>query len=110
VNLKLAGDGYGFERQTTSDEKGRFEMKGIPPGSYVISVYQREKGNDVYESRGQQRVEVSSANIDSIVISAGGGASFQGRVTLDGAISPKLDRIGTSAMWTTTSNHAVALE
>ncbi len=94
VSLKLAGDDYGLDRQTTSDEKGRFELKGIPPGSYVISVYQREEGNDVYESRGQQRVEVSGANIDSIVISVGGGTSFQGRVTLDGASSPKLDRIG----------------
>jgi protocatechuate 3,4-dioxygenase beta subunit len=94
VSLKLAGDDYGLDRQTTSDEKGRFELKGIPPGSYVIFVYQRDEGENVYGPRGQQKVEVSGENIDSIVISLGGGTSFQGRVTVEGANSPLLDRIG----------------
>jgi protocatechuate 3,4-dioxygenase beta subunit len=94
VSLKLAGDDYGQDRQTSSDEKGRFELKGIPPGSYVIFVYQREEGENAYGPRGQQKVEVNGENIDSIVISLGGGTSFQGRVTVEGASSPKLERIG----------------
>ena len=93
VNLKLAGDDYGFERQVITDEKGRFNLKGIPPGSYVILVYQRGDSGP-YEARGQQRVEVSGENIDSITISVVGGINFQGRVTVDGASSPRLDRIG----------------
>jgi protocatechuate 3,4-dioxygenase beta subunit len=94
VNLKLAADDYGIDRQTTTDETGSFELKGIPPGSYVISVYQRDEGNSVYEPRGQQRVEVSGENIDSVTILVGGGTSVQGRVTVEGGSSPKLDRIG----------------
>ena len=93
MNLKLAGDDYGFERQVITDEKGRFNLKGIPPGSYVILVYQRGDSGP-YEARGQQRVEVSGENIDSITISVVGGINFQGRVTVDGASSPRLDRIG----------------
>jgi len=94
VNLKLAADDYGIDRQTTTDEKGSFELKGVPPGSCVISLYQRDEGNGVYEPQGQQRVEVSGENIDSVTILVGGGTSFQGRVTVEGASSPKLDRIG----------------
>jgi hypothetical protein len=94
VNLKLAADDFGIDRQTTTDEKGSFELKGVPPGSYVIFAYQRDEENGVYEARGQQKVEVSDENIDSITISLGGGTSFQGRVTVEGASSPKLDRIG----------------
>ncbi len=94
VNLKLAGvDDYGFERQTRTDEKGRFELKGVPPGSYVIFVFQRDEENGPFEPHGQQKVEVSGVNIDSIVISVGRGTSLQGRVTVDGANSPRLERI-----------------
>jgi hypothetical protein len=94
LSLRLAGDDYGMDRQATTDEKGSFELKGVPPGSYVIFAYQRDEGNGVYYAQGQQKVEVSDENLDSITISVGGGFSFQGRVTVDGASSPKLDRIG----------------
>ena len=87
-------DDYGFERQTRTDEKGRFELKGVSPGSYVIFVFQRDEENGPFEAHGQQKVEVSGANIDSIVISVGSGTSLQGRVTVDGANSPRLERIG----------------
>jgi hypothetical protein len=94
VSLKLGGDDYGLDRQATTDDKGRFEMKGIPPGGYFIFVYQRDEGNSVYQPRGQQKLEVSGENIDSIIISLGGGTSFQGRVTVEGASSTRLDGIG----------------
>jgi hypothetical protein len=32
-------DDSGIPRQETTDEKGAFKLKGIAPGSYVISVY-----------------------------------------------------------------------
>ena len=55
VSLKLAGDDYGLDRQTTSDEKGRFELKGIPPGSYVIFVYQKETKGRTLTGHGDSR-------------------------------------------------------
>ena len=87
-------DDSGIDRQDTTDEKGSFKMKGVPPGSYVIAAYTRDDGEGVYEPRGQQKIEVSGENIDSLIISLGGGTSFQGRVTVAGAGSPVLDRIG----------------
>jgi len=89
-------DDSGIDRQDTTDEKGTFRLKGVPPGSYVIAAYQRDEGEGVYEPRGQQKIEVSGENIDSVTISLGGGTSFQGRVTVAGGGSPTLDRIGIS--------------
>jgi hypothetical protein len=86
-----AGD-YGFERQDTTDEKGNFRLKGIPPGSYVVFVYQRGEGY-VYEARGQQKIEVGGESIESLTISLGGGTTFHGRVTVAGPGSPKFEHV-----------------
>ena len=93
VSLKLLGDDYGIDRNASTDDKGRFELKGIPPGSYKISAFLKNESDGGYEIRGQQTVEVSGSNIDSIVISVAGGTSLQGRITVDGTISPRLEGI-----------------
>jgi hypothetical protein len=49
---------------------------------------------EVYEPRGQQKIEVSGENINSLTITLDGGTSFQGRVTVAGAGSPALDQMG----------------
>lgn len=84
----------GTDRQTTTDEKGNFRLKGVPPGSYVIVAYQRAGGSGVYEQSGRQKIEVGSENIDSLTVSLGGGVSFKGRVTVVGGASPALSQIG----------------
>lgn len=95
VRLGYAGEyDSGGERQTTTDEKGRFEIEGVPPGTYLISALQKRDANGIYEIRGQQKVEVNGENVDSLVISIGAGSSLQGRITVEGASSPKLERIG----------------
>ena len=55
VNLKLAADDFGIDRQTTTDEKGSFELKGVPPGSYVIFAYQRDEGKRRLRGTGTAR-------------------------------------------------------
>jgi hypothetical protein len=93
VSLTQAGvDDSGIDRQDTTDEKGAFRIRGVPPGSYVIAVLQDE-GESVYALRGRQKIEVSDESIDSIAIALGDGLSLQGRVTAAGAGSPALDRI-----------------
>jgi hypothetical protein len=87
------GDNSGVERQDTPDEKGKFRLRGVPPGSYVIVVYQRSE-NNVYESGARQKVEVGREGIESLTISLGGGASFRGRVTATDPGPVELDRIG----------------
>jgi hypothetical protein len=95
MQLEQSGvDDYGTDRQATTDEKGNFRLKGVPPGSYVIAAYQQNEG-EVYEARGRQKIEVGSENIDSLTISLG-GISIQGRVTVAGANTLTLDwlRVG----------------
>ena len=91
--MQRGADISASDRQDTTDETGAFNFKGVPSGSYVISVYAREEGGDVYEVRGRQKVEVSGENIDSLTISLGGGTNLQGRITVDGAGSPAWDGI-----------------
>jgi hypothetical protein len=91
VHLEQAG-AEDLERQATTDEKGNFKLKGVPPGSYVIVVYQRGEG-EVYETTARQKIEVGNENIDSLTVSLSGGASFEGRVTVAGSGSATLDRI-----------------
>jgi protocatechuate 3,4-dioxygenase beta subunit len=94
VELTQSGidDSSGIELRDTTDEKGAFRIKGVPPGSYTIAVFQKDEG-EVYEPWAQQKVEVNGENIDSLSISLGAAASFQGRVTVAGAGSPALDQI-----------------
>ena len=91
VHLEQAGV-EDLERQATTDEKGNFRLKGVPPGSYVIVVYQRGEW-EVYETTARQKIEVGNENIDSLTVSLSGGASFEGRVTVAGSGSVTLDRI-----------------
>jgi len=86
-------DNYGADRGTSTDEKGNFRLKGIAPGPYVVTAYQRDGGSGDYEQRGRQKIEVAGENIDSLTIPLGGGASFRGRVTVAGAGSVPFDRI-----------------
>jgi Carboxypeptidase regulatory-like domain len=93
VELEQSGvDDIGIERQDTSDEKGAFRIKGVPPGSYTIAVLEEEEAG-FYESRGKQKLEVNGENIDSLIISPSAGASFEGRVTVAGAGPPALDQL-----------------
>ncbi len=91
--VPLGADAVGLNRQDRCDDKGTFRLKGIPPGSYVVGAYEQDEGEEGYELQGQQKVEVSGENIDSLVISLGAGTTFQGRVTVAGAGSPALDRM-----------------
>ncbi len=62
---------------TSTDSKGEFSIKGVPPGSYYISTGTYERGN-VHNTR--RRIEVGESNVGSIVLSLSGGATIHGRV------------------------------
>ena len=94
VNLAPSGeDDFGSRYNNVTDENGNFRLKGIPPGSYVIVVYQLEEGNN-YEAHTRQKVEVGGENIESLNISLSSSTNFQGRVTVAGPGSVTLDQIG----------------
>lgn len=80
------------DHQDTTDEKGNFRLRGVPPGSYVFVVYQRGDG-DTYGPSAWQKVEIGDENIDSLTVFLGGGTNFQGRVSVAGLGSVRLDRM-----------------
>jgi protocatechuate 3,4-dioxygenase beta subunit len=91
--ILVGGEDSWTQREAATDEKGRFELKGVSPGSYLIVAFQSGEDN-AYGARGQQKLEVNGENIDGVSIFVGGGITLQGRVTVDGASPLKLDRIG----------------
>src|SRR5947208_16642802 len=76
-------DDFGASRQSRTDEKGIFKLKGIPPGSCVIVAYEEREG--VMTGQARQKVEIGGESIESLTISLGSVATFQGRVTVSGS-------------------------
>jgi Carboxypeptidase regulatory-like domain len=100
INLESTGMGEGAwddQSSTNSDGQGNFRLKGVPPGSYTIVANTRAEGNKYYQ--GRQKVEVGSENIDSLVVSVGGGTSLRGRVTVAGPGSVALDQTYVVPIW-----------
>jgi protocatechuate 3,4-dioxygenase beta subunit len=68
---------WGDELNANTDAKGGFNIKGVPPGSYVLSAYQLDEDS---RHTAQQKLEVGNDNIDSVVIAFGKGATMRGRI------------------------------
>lgn len=73
-----------------TDSKGEFSIKGVPPGSYILSASQSEQGRHYHA---QQKVEVGEEKIDSIVIAIGRGAKLQGRIIASDSGPVTLNRV-----------------
>jgi hypothetical protein len=84
IQMEPLGDYYGVEPRGTTDEKGNFRLKGVPPGSYMIMVFQQGDRDGIFEAHGRQKLEVAGENIESLTIVVGRGASVRGRVVVDG--------------------------
>jgi 5-hydroxyisourate hydrolase-like protein (transthyretin family) len=98
VSISLAeneADGYSSVRDTSTDAKGNFTLKSIPPGRYLLLAYQNghEEGDERNAYHAQQNLEVGSDNIDSIALTLGGGAKLAGRITVVGPGTVKRDRL-----------------
>jgi protocatechuate 3,4-dioxygenase beta subunit len=90
LSVPEVGDDWGEELSAGSDAKGEFTIKGVPPGSYILSGQQHD-GDKHYMAR--QKVEVGNDNIASIVIAFGKGRTINGRVVTASPGASALDRI-----------------
>ena len=68
------------------DDKGNFTIRGVPPGNYTLWANGRGNGDKSYQ--GRQKLDIGTDNIDSLVITLGGGATIRGRVIAVGMGSP----------------------
>ena len=99
VTLYMEGEGgMGSRLESSIDEKGNFRIKGVPPGSYVLTAHQRSEAGEVFEAHARQKLEVGGENIESLTIALGGGVNFEGRVRAEGGEPVKVDRLGIGLM------------
>jgi hypothetical protein len=92
VMLQLSGvNDAAPSRNDMTDDKGNFKMKGVPPGTYVITAFGVREG--IMTGQGRQKIEVGTENVESVIISLGGGTTFQGRITVAGPRSVTFDRL-----------------
>jgi hypothetical protein len=73
-----------------TDAKGEFSIKGVPPGSYILSARQHDQ-DKLYVTR--QKLEVGEEKLDSVIIAFGRGTNITGRVRAGSPGSNALERI-----------------
>jgi protocatechuate 3,4-dioxygenase beta subunit len=76
-----AGD-FASALSGTTDEKGEFIIKGVAPGSYVVSAQQR---TDNRRDTAHQKLDVGESNLENVVLSFGAGITINGRITATGS-------------------------
>jgi hypothetical protein len=71
-------------RTTTLNADGDFEMRRVPPGSYLVTAQQGES------LQGSVPVEVSSRDIEGLRIALSQGGEVKGQFTAEGGKNPNL--------------------
>ena len=71
-----------FHRFNSVDRRtGTFEMKGVQPGSYVLTAMTRRGRERLYA---RQDIEVGGTNVEGVVLVLGPGIKLSGSVELEG--------------------------
>ena len=71
---------------TNTGAKGEFTIKGVPPGSYILTAQREEEGRRQFA---QQKLEVGNENTDSVLLAFNQGATIRGRIVSVGASLPE---------------------
>ncbi len=66
---------------TAVNGDGTFEIRGVAPGSYILTATAKQPSTPVYTAR--MRVEVGDTDLGNIVIAVRPGVSISGRVVVD---------------------------
>jgi hypothetical protein len=67
-----------FAVATNVDESGEFDLKGVPPGSYILSSRMGEANQPL---EGRTRVDVANADVSNIVVELRPGIEVRGRIS-----------------------------
>jgi hypothetical protein len=85
-----AGTNYGA---VVRDTTGNFELRGVPPGSYVLYANLNDGGH-FYP--GRALVDVGNSNVDGLTVVVGSGVTLHGRVRLSPGAELDLSHLGVS--------------
>jgi len=86
-------DDWSDELGSSTDSKGEFSIKGVPPGSYVLSAQQHDQEKR-YMTR--MKLDVGNEKVDSLTISFGRGTTISGRIVLADSRATGVDRMHVS--------------
>jgi protocatechuate 3,4-dioxygenase beta subunit len=79
--------------QASTDPKGAFEIRGVPPGSYVLIGEQFGNGDQDKTMRGRTSLEVGDTNVSDVEVAVGPGSAVSGHVRLEGKTSTDLSKL-----------------
>lgn len=82
--------------QAATDAKGIFEIRGVPPGSYVLVAEQFGNGEAEKVMRGYTTVDVGDVNLNDVEVAVGPGASVSGHLRIEGKANPDLTKLTVS--------------
>jgi len=83
---------YTDNRNMDTDSDGKFRIKGVPPGSYILLAYQQSSDNR-YRPAARQELQVGSQNLDSLTIGLTRGTQFAGQLTVEGPGRPLANQV-----------------
>jgi protocatechuate 3,4-dioxygenase beta subunit len=94
VSLLGGSGGFTFTAgQASSDAKGAFEIRGVPPGSYTVIAEQFGSSEGDKVMRGRTPLDVGETNITDAEVVTGPGSSVSGHVRIEGKNSADLSKL-----------------
>jgi protocatechuate 3,4-dioxygenase beta subunit len=97
VTLVSSSSGASYSLSSAStDAKGAFEIRGVPPGSYILIGEQFGTNENEKTMRGRTSVEVGDTNVADVEVIVGPGSPINGHVKLEGKTNPDLSKLTVS--------------
>jgi protocatechuate 3,4-dioxygenase beta subunit len=96
VQVSLIGGSGGMAfpvGQASTDAKGAFEIRGVPPGSYTLIAEQFGNADSDKVMRGRTPVEVGEVNLSDVEVVTGPGTSVSGHIRIEGKTNPDLTKL-----------------
>jgi hypothetical protein len=72
---------FSSNQDASSDAKGEFKLRGVPPGNYMLMANESSTGDGI-DYHAQEKIEVGEDNVDSIMLALGRGTKISGRVAV----------------------------
>jgi len=79
--------------ETAADAKGSFELRGIPPGYYILMAQRPSRSDKDQAIWGRKTVHVGEVNVQDAVVVISPGVDISGRIRVDGKTNVDLSHL-----------------